>query len=409
MRLEELCQVVPYMEELPDYDMKESTEWNGIKAIWYEGINHQGKKTKVFAHIGYPKNINGENVPAVVLVHGGGGHAYPEWIRLWNERGFAAIAMDTTGFFPNEKWKGLAGTEYPPKSEETHVRKLYGDLEQEGYTVGPNNSHMEDVGLPHEEQWMYHAVADTILAHNILLQDPRIANDQIGICGVSWGGVITSIAIGYDNRYAFAIPIYGSAYVDHLPAPDCAGIMNFRNPAVKKLWSASERLHNVNFPVLWRCWTYDECFSIGMNSLSYRATREKNAYLSISLNMGHSHKRGWGSQECYRFAEKVLAKELPFITPISEPKNFGDISFTITVPEDFTNVEAAIYYLTEPMQYNEEKHLVKEWESVKAEVSDGCVIGTVPENAYCYYVEMKGCVAGESYITNCSLVERSDI
>ena len=149
----------------------------------------------------------------------------------------------------------------------------------------------------------------------------------------------------------FAIPIYGSAYVDYLPAPDCAGIINFRNPAVKKLWSASERLHNVNFPVLWRCWTYDECFSIGMNSLSYRATREKNAYLSISLNMGHSHKRGLGSQECYRFAEKVLAKELPFITPISEPKNFGDISFAITVSEDFTNVEAAIYYLTEPMQY----------------------------------------------------------
>lgn len=31
----------------------------------------------------------------MVLVHGGEGTAFAKWVRLWNERGYAAIAMDT--------------------------------------------------------------------------------------------------------------------------------------------------------------------------------------------------------------------------------------------------------------------------------------------------------------------------
>ena len=32
-----------------------------------------------------------------VLVHGGGGTAFDAWVRLWNDRGYAAIAMDLAG------------------------------------------------------------------------------------------------------------------------------------------------------------------------------------------------------------------------------------------------------------------------------------------------------------------------
>ena len=44
---------------------------------------------------GKPKS--GRKFPAVVLVHGGGGKAFPQWVAKWAEEGYAAIAMDLGG------------------------------------------------------------------------------------------------------------------------------------------------------------------------------------------------------------------------------------------------------------------------------------------------------------------------
>ena len=44
-----------------------------VKAIFYEGLPFKGKQTRVFAWYGIPEAEKGEKVPAIVLVHGGGG------------------------------------------------------------------------------------------------------------------------------------------------------------------------------------------------------------------------------------------------------------------------------------------------------------------------------------------------
>ena len=92
-------------------------------------------------------------------------------------------------------------------------RSLVPPFAQDGYVVAPNNSEMGDYDIPVVDQWMYHAVSAAILAHNILRNDIRVDATKIGICGISWGSVITSITIGYDSRFAFAVPIYGSGYL----------------------------------------------------------------------------------------------------------------------------------------------------------------------------------------------------
>ena len=78
----------PDMVRIPSFDPKPETGWQGVEAISYSGAVYQGKKTKIFAYIGFPKENKGEKVPAVVLVHGGGGHAYAHWVKLWNDRGY---------------------------------------------------------------------------------------------------------------------------------------------------------------------------------------------------------------------------------------------------------------------------------------------------------------------------------
>ena len=401
--IQDYCNVMPNIHEIPQYDMKSSADWYGVKAIWYEGASYQGLKTKVFALIGYPEIKENEKVPAIVLVHGGGGHPYAEWIRRWNERGYAAIAIDTTGYFPKREFQGVVGTEKAGDGDK-FARELYGELEEVGYTVGPDNGGMQDFHLPQEEQWMYHAVIDTILAHNILRNDSHIDSKKIGISGISWGGVVTSIAIGYDLRYAFAIPIYGSGYLDCLPAPTLPRV--FGKPEVKKYWNAADKFSSVSYPVFWMCFCEDTCFNFVANSMSYEATKEEGAYLSIKRGMGHSHIEGWIQKEGYRFADKVLCGELPFPSCVTEPNGFGEILFTVDIPEDYDNISAKVCYITKPIEYGEKNQLLNEWKSTELQICDGVVKGNVPNDAYGYFVEFKGSVGPDCYSSTSAWIER---
>ena len=402
MGIEEFLDILPRVLPAPDFDMSEDTVWRGIKAITYDGADYLGKKTKVFAHVGYPEGKEGERVPAVVLVHGGGGHAYPEWIRRWCACGFAAIAMDTTGYVPTEARRCLFGNEEAHNGD--YTRTLYGSLAEDGYTVGPDNSRMQDCDLPLADQWMYHAVVDTILAHNILLADDRIDPERIGISGISWGSVIASLAIGYDTRYAFAIPVYGSGHLDHLPAPKLPTV--FREEGVKRLWSAHDRFGRISFPILWHCYLLDTAFTVGANSLSYLDTKAHGACFSISPDMEHSHECAWVRDIGYRFAERTVNGALPLIRPVREPSGFSDIAFPIEIPEDFSDVSAELWYLTEPIAYDEQSRMTATWQTAEATVLGDRVTADIPEGVTAYFLNLRGYAEGKVYETSTALVVR---
>ena len=79
-----------------------------IRSLHYVGETYQGKKTRVFAYYSNPDTLLGKtskdkHFPAIVLVHGGGGTAFPHWVKLWAKRGYAAIAMDLAGCGPDRE------------------------------------------------------------------------------------------------------------------------------------------------------------------------------------------------------------------------------------------------------------------------------------------------------------------
>jgi len=45
---------------------------------------------------------------------------------------------------------------------------------------------------PITDQWMYHAVADTVLANSLLRSFSEVDASKVGLMGISWGGVITT-------------------------------------------------------------------------------------------------------------------------------------------------------------------------------------------------------------------------
>src|SRR5262245_15427043 len=81
-------------------------ETSPIRSLMYGNEPYRGKPTEIFAFYATPGSISGDpsrdkNLPAVVLIHGGGGTAFPEWVELWAKRGYAAIAMDLGNRIPS--------------------------------------------------------------------------------------------------------------------------------------------------------------------------------------------------------------------------------------------------------------------------------------------------------------------
>jgi len=380
-------------------DYREITEYNptgefaGIKAITYDGACIGDKKTKIFAYLGFPQNVS-QKVPAVVLVHGGGGNPFLEWIHLWNQRGYAAIAMSTTGDFPIMVNTG----DYPEKTDTNRKAWQYGMhgiFLEEGYTDAPNNDGMQNSGAPLCEQWMYHAVSQVTLAHNILRQDSRVDSNKIGITGISWGGVITSVAIGYDSRYAFAIPVYGSGYLT-----ESMGYIGdyFRGGDNPKLWLAEKHFDDVKMPVLWQCWNDDSPFSLNSNSLSYLHTLPNNSATRLSMvhEMHHAHFCAWERQECYAYADSVCkgGAKLP---------TFCAGSLTVDNPDGVSVQNIKLYYIEKPIVYEKDesgrKHMNEAWKIL--ECPDGEI--EIPQNAREYYLEITSQIDGEAYITTSDL------
>jgi cephalosporin-C deacetylase-like acetyl esterase len=166
----------------------------GVRSLHYRGEPFKGKPTRVFAYYSTPGTIAGDtskdkNLPAVVLVHGGGGTAFSQWARLWAKRGYAAIAMDLGGRGAKRKRLKDGG---PDQGDATKFGAITGDI---------------------KDQWTYHAVANVILAHSLIMSCDEVDADRTALTGISWGGYLTCIVSGLDNRFKAAVPVYGCGFL----------------------------------------------------------------------------------------------------------------------------------------------------------------------------------------------------
>ena len=98
------------LSRTPKVHKTEERPARGLQSFFYEGAPYKGKHTRVFAYYAAPEgNQPPGGWPAVICAHGGGGTAYPEWIRFWNQRGYAALAMDLEGHLPGGKAHQVEG------------------------------------------------------------------------------------------------------------------------------------------------------------------------------------------------------------------------------------------------------------------------------------------------------------
>lgn len=400
--MEAVCSTVPQWQHIPAFD-SDLEVFSGIQAITYDGPHWENRKTTTFAYLGIPEGASEEHpVPAVVLVHGGGGQAYLPWVKLWNDRGYAAIAMSTRGYFPAGK---NAGSRLPGAPGYQHG--MYGEFLRDGFTDSPDEDGMKNADLPLEHRWITHAIAKVILAHNVLRTLPQIDNSKIGITGISWGGVVTSLVITHDPRFAFAVPVYGSGYLDQ-----ALTYMHdrFSAPGNAEHFRAEDRFGEVSMPVLWLAWNDDNNFTVTSNSLSYLATAPNNPKTCLALvhNMMHDHPYGWKPPIIGCFADWAVKNGKPLVTFLTQPSG-KDARATLNIPDGTGPITATLYWLDAPMTYSlHDKYNIgianvtymdQVWQTSPATLCGNQLSAQLPANACGYYLEIRYMLDGQEIVT----------
>ncbi len=351
----------------PEQYPAQGFEYPGVKALFYEGLPYNGRKTRIFAWYGIPENVKGK-VPAMVLVHGGGGTAFPDWVRLWNSRGYAAIAMDTCGGVP--AWFNSIYCRNPwPRHEWS----------------GPLGWGLDKVSflpeLPPEEQWPYHAVSAVALANSLLRSFPEVDADRIGLTGVSWGGYLTCFAGGVDNRFAFAAPVYGCGFLDR-PSVGLACESRTAKDAKRleqwfSMWDPSHYLKAAKMPFLWVNGTNDFAFPMDSMKLSYLLTRKR--FLAIRVRMPHAHGGPGENPEEIRLMADYVCKdgEAPAAFKSQGMKKriaWAKFNSPLPVKTAELNFTRALGHWTDRI-----------WYSVPAVIKDGLVSAELPKGTTVYF------------------------
>lgn len=357
------------LSEVPAFEWIDAS--GKVRSLLYEGEPLGGKPTRVFAYYATPGTLAGDasldkQLPAVVLIHGGGGTAFRDWAELWAKRGYAAIAMDLAGHRPDEGKN--------PHQRENRTRISDG---------GPDQGDEEKFGSidkPAGEQWPYHAVAAAIRAHSLIRGFTEVDAERTAVTGISWGGYLTCIVAGVDNRFKAAVPVYGcgflhenSAWLDRLAkmTPD-------ERDRWVTLWDPSRYLPAVSHPILFVNGTNDFAYPLDSYMKSFDAVPVKQ--MRVTVNMPHGHPSGWAPQEIGLFIDQHLRGGKP-LPALGEPRiDGGKVQLTCTSPLKVT--QAALHLTTGDETINK-----REWLSQPANI-DGQTIAAdePPANATAWFI-----------------------
>ena len=274
-----------------------------IHSLTYAGEIFQGRPTEVFAFYASPVTLRtakaGGRFPGIVLIHGGGGTAFAEWVQLWAQRGYAAIAMDLSGSRPPDPEfdaAGLAkGNAHQPG---TRTRLANG---------GPNHGNAEkfdSIGGDPSDDWPFHAAASVIRAHTLLRSFPEVDADRTAVTGISWGGYTTCLVASLDDRFKAAVPVYGCGFLHEGESVQKPSIdkLGERRAAWVKEYDPGSLLPRCRVPIFFVNGTNDIHYVLDSYMKSY-AVVPGEKQMRIEVKMRHSHVAGWAPKEIGLFID----------------------------------------------------------------------------------------------------------
>jgi dienelactone hydrolase len=319
-----------------------------VQEVHYAGEPFRGKPTRVFAYLGRPAEGMGP-FPALVLVHGGGGKAFRDWAIHWAKRGYVALALDTAGCGP----KGPLPDGGPDQNDSTKFRHF---TEAEA-----------------REMWTYHAVAAMIRGHSLLASLPEVDRARIGITGISWGGYLTCIVAGLDDRLKVAVPVYGCGFLGENSCWKATSLAAMK-PEARELWlrlfDPSQYLGGVDCPILFLNGSNDFAYPLDSYRKCAQLVRPKLRHVSIVINLPHGHI--WTFPEVDAFIDSALTggKTLPRLQDLAVKDGRASAAFDSPVPLK----QATLHYSTDSGPWQK-----RAWKSEPAEIKNGAITAPLPK------------------------------
>lgn len=341
------------LEELRKVPHVDWVESGPTRTLFYAGEPFEGKPTRVFACYATPGTLAGDpakdqNLPGIVLVHGGGGKAYPRWAELWASRGYAAIAMDLSG----------SGKPHQPRTD-----------------AGPRQK--DDVIFRTDaratDQWSYHAVASVIRAHSLLRSFPEVDAERTAITGISWGGYLTCIVAGLDDRFKAAVPVYGCGFLSdnsHWLGRFQKMSEESRNRWVR-LWDPSQYVGSATMPMLFVNGGKDFAYPPDSHARTYALVRShKNLCFLPDLDHGHNF-------DSPPAIEHFIRQQLEGGTPlarIAEPE-VKDNQVSAEVESLAKLIKAELHCTTDPIPGAAKSRV---WTTLPARIAGHTIHATLP-------------------------------
>ena len=320
---------------------------SAVRTLSFDGLIYKGKPTRVFAYYSNPALLRGikpenEKYPGVILVHGGGGKAFKEWVEKWAADGYAALAVDVSATGGNEdKFEGNGpGQDKKEKFEDIALDDL-------------------------RNMWSYHAVANVILAHSLLLSFPDVDVNKTVVTGISWGGYLTCLAASLDNRFKAAAPVYGCGfYSDCVFLGDLKKMKSSDSLKWMKSFDPSIYLPYAQPEFLFINGNKDAWFYVNACYKTYSLIKPAQRTITIYPDMKHSHEDGWAPEEIKCFFESVLNRGFRLM----KVGNVVVQDSLLTVPfQSNISVSSASFYYSNDQNTSNTK---REWKEMKATVDN---------------------------------------
>ena len=145
-------------------------------------------KNEAYAVIAVPKTAG--KYPGMLLLHGSGGAAEEEKAMAWAQRGYVAVAPEMPGLYG-----GLTHGDLP-------MSKAYADGR---YTMKPGTTNSV----------IFDGMLSAMKALDLLRSLPETDTANIGVCGCSWGGSMTTMVCGLaGDKVKAGFAIWGCGFFD---------------------------------------------------------------------------------------------------------------------------------------------------------------------------------------------------
>ncbi len=230
---------------------------------------------EIWIHCGiiHPVNVSGK-LPALVFMHGYGGRweDFKQFLIAIARKGFVVVALSAPG-------ASGESTEFPSDTPENIFN----------VSEGPQYSYFYHVA--------YALMRGVTLARNLSYVD----SNKVGVCGVSMGGIVSTIVAAVDDRVSYAIVIVAAGnYLDSVLSGSMAnglspdiGVGDELTLKFLRYFDIYAYAAKVNKPVLYITATNDEFFTV----VSYNdtLTRFPNATHVLYPNSNHFGD-GWSNR-----------------------------------------------------------------------------------------------------------------